>query len=428
MYKIGFYYYYFDQKKLFLFSTIIYFITTLTQTRKSLMWLPLPVLLAIEILIVCGGTPNDFNSEGLLVVTVIDTSSASIIRDSMTLFRSVRLYGGSFNDAIFKACIILKKTNSPDVVDLELLQNLNTLNISYEFMYSVPDNVSPTLNKFVCLKAFSAHQFEYILWLDADIFIFQDPVPYFSAALTEAKESAGGDTATVYCAVEVYNYLERYPQVNESDLIWNRKLSPFTIYDVTASNELRVVPHGTCNTGVLLFSRPGFTRFLDNLPSNTILDELDAFGYSGDRFIDSLLFVMAVNAAGLVVHQLDYALNYLAFVQSMHLLSDNPVFAHFIGTTYFFCYPLVKDAISQEESDANTDGLPLCSGSISPDQSEEPTGACISCSCIYFDENREPSRNIVRKMNEVRVMEKCLELAGLVPIAQSQQLLQVEDP
>lgn len=369
------------------------------------------VSLFILLYTVCAG--NVFNPESLFVITVIDTSNSDIVRDSMTLFRSLRLFGGDFNKATFRTCIVVKENSDHNDAYMDIIRNLESLNISHKFIRSVPSNLSPTLNKFQCLKSFDYQYYDYILWLDADIFVFQSPIPYFLDALRRINANSLESPAHVHCAVEVYNYLERFPKVNESHLLWNQNLDPFTISDVTADYQLRLVPRGTCNTGVLLFSSLGIAILLENLPSYTIFDE---YGYSADRFIDSLLFVFAVNAAGLMVHELDYALNYLAFVESMHLLSDDPVFAHFIGTTYFHCYPQLQNTESHlHDSSVNyIFNLPFC-GDSTP--SHEPV-ACVSCSCMYFDENREPSRNIVRKIYEVGVMEQCQKLAGLVPITQ----------
>ena len=362
----------------------------------------------IAVIITISHCIASFSADRLQVITAIDTTSEFVVRDAYTLFRSLRLFGGTFNNAAFMACILVKDTTPiPPHVDSHLLESLDSLNITYVFRYAIQESVSPTLNKFIAFELFDSDNFDYFLWLDADIFVFQDPMPAFNAAVTHVDSIEDElSTGRVYCTPEVYNFLERFPLVNETTLVWNRNFEPFVISDVTAGGAKRTVPHGTCNTGVVLFQAQGLRHFLAHLSLHRNSHDI---GYFQDRFIDSLLFVVAVNSAGLEVRPLDYSLNHLAFVASMSQLSADPSLVHFIGSTYLHCFP---QPIGPDLPEGHTDGpLQDCS---SP--SLLPGARCLGCSCMYYEESDVPSPTIVRLLRDKDVLGRCRELAGLAPI------------
>lgn len=348
---------------------------------------------------------NALSAERLVVVTVIDTSSPSVVTDSLSFFRSVRIFGGTFNRAVFKATILVKSADPR--VELNLLKSLEALDIQYVIKYSILDEYSPTLNKYLGFQLPDSAEFDYMLWVDADVFVFSDPMSYLQAAVSGLETQS---TPHVFCTPEVSNYMERFPLVNTSAALWNKSLAPFSIRDWTASGEFKTVPHGTCNTGVLLFNTAGLDLFLAYFPD---LSLFGSFGYLSDRFIDSLLFVYTINIAGIEAKPLDYSLNYMAFIPSMSLYSNNPVFAHFIGSTYFSCYPELTPAQPEGWGFHN---YPVCHSPGGLTAKDGDVDACIVCRCLYNEENKQLSRNIVRKLYEVGVTGKCQELAGMAPI------------
>ena len=97
----------------------------------------------------------------------------------MSRFRLSNLHkrlGGSLNSASITATIILYNSSWPD--QDSVLAELFRLNVEVKFIRQVFQNRPKTLNKFLPFQ-WDSLRFDYILWLDADIVVFNDPLPYF---------------------------------------------------------------------------------------------------------------------------------------------------------------------------------------------------------------------------------------------------------
>ncbi|KAJ1403937.1 hypothetical protein B484DRAFT_223784, partial [Ochromonadaceae sp. CCMP2298] len=114
----------------------------------------------------------------LLVATVLDTASTEIVRDALMLFRSIRLFGSTFTQATF----LIGITSDDDcaILDGSLLQSLYKLGLNLEIIYLPQTEYgrAKTLNKFKMFALFDSTRFDYFLWMDADITVFGDPMPY----------------------------------------------------------------------------------------------------------------------------------------------------------------------------------------------------------------------------------------------------------
>jgi hypothetical protein len=153
----------------------------------------------------------DLNPEKLMIATVIDPTSHEVSRDAFTLLRSIRLFGGSLNNATILVCIALSKGESTDDYSA-IIEELHALEVEVDFI-DQPEAPKPkTLNKFSTFHKFDPLRFAYFLWLDADVLVFKDPVPYLSL---HAKPGL------IECAPEFYSYMRRYPELNETSVVWN---------------------------------------------------------------------------------------------------------------------------------------------------------------------------------------------------------------
>ena len=115
----------------------------------------------------------------LVVVTVIDLNNQEVTSDSMTLFRSIRTFGGKLNTATLQACIPHDSRSMNDITTSKmvskLVHELATLGVEITWMQTTsPFTFSmiqepKTLNKFHALKQVDLLRFDYILWLDEDM-------------------------------------------------------------------------------------------------------------------------------------------------------------------------------------------------------------------------------------------------------------------
>jgi hypothetical protein len=232
-----------------------------------------------------------FYPSDMMIATVLDPTSAAVTRDVFTLLRSIRLNGGSLNDATIVVAIALER-NTTLMDETALLGQLHALDVEVIFIDQVPFPKPKTLNKFSTFSFFDPLRYHYFLWLDADIFVANDPMPYLSHFHTSP--------GYIECTPEFFNYLKRYPNLNETAVLWNTAMS-----QLRTIGEGDDVPMGVCNTGVLLFDAMSLQRFMSILPEAE--RQIDALNVKErDRFIDSLYFVAAVNMASIHVHPFQY--------------------------------------------------------------------------------------------------------------------------
>ena len=159
-------------------------------------------LIASVVFAICGIVYSDdrpsINVDRLAVVTVLDLSNREIVNDALTLFRSIRLFGSELNKATIVGCIITDSIEEiPDEFWSQTLQSLAQLRIQLTFVRSAPRGAK-TLNKIEALKAVDTLRFDYILWLDADTFIFRDITPYLKQHTLPGQ---------IECIPELYSYL-----------------------------------------------------------------------------------------------------------------------------------------------------------------------------------------------------------------------------
>lgn len=293
---------------------------------------------------------DDFNS--FAIVTVIDLSSRDVVRDALTLIRSIRSFGGLYvNQATLLAYIFPMKQDQQSESMAKLIEILSSESVSWHIVQRDATNehsevfnhdISPssipwskTANKFIALSLVNASEYRYVLWLDADTVVLGDFIPYLSPHNIEIKFTSGSNFGEITCATELYSYMRRFPGINASSSSWNQQLEPF-INPI----ESEISPHGTCNTGVILFDKyslPAILKAIDELSTTpTILQH----HIINDRFLDSLLFVLAINKIGIHTRSLPYSLNYMAFFEvelAEDLNSTEVVIAHFLSNTSFEC-------------------------------------------------------------------------------------------
>ena len=363
-------------------------------------------------------SPNHIDPSRLLVATVLDLDSFEIIRDVHTLLRSVRVFGASLNKATIVVCVPVASSGATVIPNgaENLYALLEAYGVELAFIPQVESGRSKTQLKFAAFREFSAARgFDYLLWLDADSFILRDPVP-----LLFIHPLSG----MVQCAPELYSYMVRYPEVNETRVVKNRKLAPFRL-----AGRGEMAPHGTCNTGVLFFDRTSLAAFLAALPAAEA--EVEAAGlalWPGDRFMDSLLFVAAINRAAIHVEPFPqgYQLNYMAFFEQEMMQGDLPytqipAIAQFVSDTELFCFV---------ETVAGTDSPPSGSPSFS-EQQAQASGPTVgqnetSCICKYVNQ-RAPKlggsllqNSLEHLLSEAKRVgeDYCRMLAGAIPLPQ----------
>ena len=262
------------------------------------------------------------------IVSVLDHTNFEVSRDALTLLRSMRLYGGLLNLADFLFYIPLRK-DSTFIDNTGLIKQLSAMGAEVIFITQVDPSLPKTLNKITALKSScDSFRYDYILWLDADIVVFGDPI----TRMELQKHSYPGQ---IDCVPDFYSYLRRFPHVNSSEILWNPTL-PY--WQLLGDGE--IAPHGTCNTGVLFFDILSLQKFLDILPRAIVeVDELNM--HKNDRFLDSLYFVAALNMGGIRANIVSYDLNYMAFfeqeIYEEKCIVNDIIFAHFLHDTTMFC-------------------------------------------------------------------------------------------
>jgi hypothetical protein len=173
----------------------------------------------------------------LLVATVLDLAEPEIVRDTYTLIRSIRLHGGSLNQAQIVVCVPISNNISYIFDESHHLAGLAALGVEFKFYPQVERPLHKTVNKFGAFFALDTYTFDYFLWLDADIVVFQDPLPHFNTHILEqasplnaGPSSTGTDSRTnnfIYCVPDIFSYMIRYPGINTSSAFWNPFLSTF---------------------------------------------------------------------------------------------------------------------------------------------------------------------------------------------------------
>ncbi|KAJ1433802.1 hypothetical protein B484DRAFT_417703, partial [Ochromonadaceae sp. CCMP2298] len=181
-----------------------------------------------------------------------------------------------------------------------------------------------TLNKFKMFALFDSTRFDYFLWMDADITVFGDPMPYLHMHKYPGE---------IECVPDLYSHMARFPAVNESAPYWS-SLPPFELM-----GRGKVAPHGLCNTGILYLDSLSLAAF--NAALGLVLTDSYLIIHGRDRFVDSLAFNAAWNTGQLEVTILPHALNYMALLEDelgeVGLQQGGVAFAHFVSDTDLRC-------------------------------------------------------------------------------------------
>ena len=313
------------------------------------------------------------------IVTVVDPSNEEVLRDVLTLIRSLRLYVGLLNDATFIACITVDVIPLPDertVAWSSYFSQLVYVGAEISFIQQASNHLPKTLNKLdaLSLALLDPFRFDYILWLDADIVVFGDPIVRGELR----KHMYPGQ---IDCVPDFYSYLRRFPHVNSTNLVWNPALPTWFLL-----GDGEIAPHGTCNTGVLFFDTMTLRTLLEAMPS--AMEQINQLNpFKQDRFLDSLYFVSAVNRAGITANILSYDMNYMPFfeqeIREENVITNDIVFAHFLSNTSFHCTQRLDE----------------------------------ECACYYFNDATVQVDNspILRKVQSLLPFDVCQVMAGSVP-------------
>ena len=375
----------------------------------------------------------------LLIVTVIDLTNHVIIRDALTLVRSIRIFGGELNKATIMIGIINEDNCS--YIDNQLIYNLYQLQTqiiyltsSYDYSHhhhhdynSFPDNYqqhhvnhhqyAKTLNKYKMFTLIDTTKYDYFLWLDADIIIFDD----IMSSLYMHKYPG-----EISCIPDVYNYMIRYPIINKTNDYWNPLLSSYNLLGLK-----EIASHGICNTGLLYYDNLSLHQFNQNLL--LILSNLTFMNIFGnDRFIDSLIFTKIIHKMNIEVTALSYELNYMAFFED-ELIDDIKTdihtikIAHMLTDTELYCVTLDNGERWKDVNESITVFIRSVS-SIKSDyghrhhhydyhNNNNITLLTTECGC-YYSNSHLPSKlkqSMLREKMEIfRDRMLCLYMAGVI--------------
>ena len=183
---------------------------------------------------ICEYIPLDMlDPRDLMITTVVDPSSSEIIRDSLTLLRSMRLHGGTTNQATFLVCFTV--TDRIQEVDPNLFASFTELGAELRFISEAkPASIARTMNKFNAFREYDFNRYSHFLWLDADMVVFEDLMP-----VLRRHQHPG----SIECVPDFYSYIRRYPSLNYTDLLWNRHN---TLADAYMIGDRQRVSHGHC--------------------------------------------------------------------------------------------------------------------------------------------------------------------------------------
>jgi hypothetical protein len=331
-------------------------------------------------LVGCNAIADDGNPlikpKQLMIGTVVDTTNAEIVRDAFLMMKSMRYFGATLNDAT----LVVGITGQPGSnEDNSVTARVAAVGAQIVFIPQSTAGHAKTLNKFRLFEAFDSTSYDYFLWLDADLVVFQDAMPFL-----HLHQYPG----SVECVPDFYSYLRRYPNVNTSTEYWNAAQPSFHLL-----GDGETAPHGLCNTGVLYFDSLSLAKFNSGLQavlSNTTYMDL----HGKDRFVDSLIFTQVVNTLGIEVTVLPHALNYMALFEieiQEELLPHDIVMAHMLSDTELYC----------TISAATTTSIP-----------DEAVG---DCTCVYRNKLMSPTGSTLRETIQDKILsspEVCHMLAG----------------
>ena len=135
------------------------------------------LLLAIGLIASLPRAADGVEAHEVVVSLAVDASNVEIQYEAIRLLTSLQLNGGTLSTSRTAVCISYdgedETTINPQL--LASLQPFNLSSIRYSKRYSLPD-FSPSLNKLCALDPPGVHDDDYLLYLDADIFVVSDPL------------------------------------------------------------------------------------------------------------------------------------------------------------------------------------------------------------------------------------------------------------
>jgi hypothetical protein len=159
------------------------------------------------LLIVISRDCLGWNPQEILVSITIDVNNEEVLREGVRLFLSIVQFGGSLKSSVLDICLVdkVRSQDSSDKVTQLItyfgsfgIQSLNSRG-RLDPDYFPRSNYSQTINKLCSFEAIEDYRktfdLKYFLYLDADLFILQDPLP-----LLEKELFPNGKEETVYCS------------------------------------------------------------------------------------------------------------------------------------------------------------------------------------------------------------------------------------
>ena len=271
------------------------------------MLIKISVLLVVilAIVVVKGGV----HSSNIVISISIDAGNVEVQREAFRLLHSIQVFGGELKDSRIAVCISYDSDFSYE----HLLKKLKSYNItSYEFSlrFSLP-SYSPTLNKLCSFNPKCLADTDYLLYLDADMFVLSNPLPFFS--LLNADILCGRPWNSELNIDLFYNFLDNPANYFSSD-IWG--LLETISYDGHTA-------YGMCNTGMYFMRSKTAKRLhslalyylnkLEQIRSDNITTYINDSHFSlSDPRVDSLILWAAQYTLGYRVHIIHPFLNYIA--------------------------------------------------------------------------------------------------------------------
>jgi hypothetical protein len=153
---------------------------------------PLLLLLVIGLIALLPPTADGVEAHEVVVSLAVDASNVEIQYEAIRLLTSLQHNGGTLSTSRVAVCISYEGENET-TIDPQLLASLQQYNlwsVRYSKRYSLPA-LSPSLNKLCALDPPGVGDDDYLLYLDADIFVVSDPLVALTRYAAQADVLCG---------------------------------------------------------------------------------------------------------------------------------------------------------------------------------------------------------------------------------------------
>ena len=153
------------------------------------------LLLSSMLLLLTWSIPVDtsiIDPRNVVISLAVDASSLEIQYEAIRLLVSLQLNGGTLRSSRVAICVSYDGIDE-SVIDPQLIASLQQFNpwlITYSKRFS-PPMWSPTLNKLCAFDPPDMNEDDYLLYLDADIFVLHDPMIQLSKHAKKADIVCG---------------------------------------------------------------------------------------------------------------------------------------------------------------------------------------------------------------------------------------------